>query len=117
MNGEQKIEELKDPKEVRLVIKTTSLLISRIHKEKDSDEFKIAALRFFDVNNPHKQQVFPRKVLKYTNTEKIRLMGLNVSYYLEGNDIVVNDLEEVEIVHEGNALYLKGKQKIVERRK
>jgi hypothetical protein len=116
MKGEKKIDEIKNPQEHKMVIKTKSVLISRIHKENEGDEYKIAVLRFYEENNPHKLQMFPTKVIKYTNNEKVRIMGLNVSYYLEGNDIVVNDLEELEIEHEGNAVYLKGKQNHIERR-
>jgi hypothetical protein len=116
MKGDNKIEEIKNPKEPVITVKAKSVLISRIHKEHESEEFKMASFRFFDENNPHKLQIFPKKFITYTNTEKIRIMGLNVSYYLEGNDIVVNDLEELTITHENHALYLKGKQQHIERR-
>jgi hypothetical protein len=116
MSG-QKIEEIKNPKQKKLTISTKSVLISRMTKESEKDVFKTATLKFFKVNNPHLTQEFPTKVIIFTNTEKIRLMDLNVSYYLEGNDIVVNDLEELEICQEdGSRLYLAGKQKKIERR-
>ena len=112
----QKIDEVNDPKEQKLTVKTKSLLISRVAKENKEREFKTAILRFFEVNNPHLQDIFPTKIITFTNTEKVRIMGLNVSYYLEGNDIVVNDLTEVYIEHEGHKIYVHGKQDLIERR-
>jgi hypothetical protein len=113
---EQIIEEIKNPPQRSLSVKTTSVLISRMVKSDKKDEFKTVILRFFDINNPHLTQAFPKKVIVYNNTEKARLMGLNVSYYLEGNDLVINDLEEVFIERENNRLYIKGKQRNVNRR-
>ena len=49
-------------------------------------------------------------------TEKIRIRRLNTSYYLEGNDIVINDLEELYITKEGNKIIIKGYQFEVESR-
>lgn len=110
------IEEIRNPKDRILNVITKSVLISRMAKEDENDEHKTAILRFFDVNNPHLTEEFPKKVIIYTNKRKVRIMGLNVSYYLEGNDIVVNDLEEVQIENENSSLYIKGKQHQVERR-
>ncbi|MBN2142919.1 hypothetical protein JW711_06345 [Candidatus Woesearchaeota archaeon] len=115
--SDENINEIKNPKEQELVIKTKSVLISRHKRESPDDDYKTAILRFFSVNNPHMQEVFPDKVIIYTNTEKIRIMGFNVSYYLEGNDIVINDLEELKIKHEDTKLFVTGKQVFVERRK
>jgi len=76
--------------------KTNNILIGRKPAQGD-DEFKTAIIALFDVNNPHKTGTPPTKVLEYRNTEKIRVQGLNCTYYLEGNDIVVNNLTEVTI--------------------
>lgn len=116
MRGE-KIPERTNPTEARIVVKTQSVLVSRMKKEKEEDMYKTLILRFFSVNNPHKQAIFPNEVITFTNIEKARIMGLNVSFYLEGNDIVVNDLEELTIEQEKHKVYLTGKQKQIIRRK
>lgn len=113
----EKIPERTNPSEAKIVVKTKSVLISRMKKEKEDDMYKTLILRFFSVNNPHKQAIFPDEVITFTNTEKSRIMGLNVSFYLEGNDIVVNDLEELTIEQEEHKIYLSGRQKQVVRRK
>ena len=115
--GSENIEELRNPPDKNITVKAKSVLISRQPKASESDMHKTIILRFFDKNNPHKLGIFPNRTIIYTNTEKARLMGLNVSYYLEGNDIVINDLEELSISHEGSNIYIKGKQHPIDRRK
>lgn len=116
MEENKKIEEVVDPKGKKLRVATQSILIGRIDPENKADHFKTVVIRFFDVNNPHKLNVFPTKIFKFTNMEKVRIRKMNVSYYLEGNDIVVNDLEELYIIREDNKLILKGYQYEVEKR-
>ena len=115
LRKEKTIRTIVDPKERAMKIKTTSALISRIH-EKHPDEFKTVVIRLYHVNNPHKSGEFPHTMYEFSNTEKVRIMDMNVSYYLEGNDIVINDLEELYIIHEGTKLVLKGYQYQLERR-
>jgi hypothetical protein len=111
------IREIHDPKEKVIKIQTTSVLISRQDDEKNENMYRTAVLRLFKVNNPHKRKnVFPTHVFRFSNIEKVRVRRLNVSYYLEGPDIVVNDLEELYITHEDNKLVLKGYQLEVEHR-
>jgi len=111
-----KIVEIRNPKESTIKVQTKSVLISR-NEHEHPDEFKTAVLRLYEVNNPHKQKdVFPTRVYIFTNIEKVRIRRMNVSYYLEGNDIVVNDLEELYITKDGTKLVLKGYQLEVEKR-
>jgi hypothetical protein len=111
------IKEIKDPQEKVIKIATTSVLISRDDSEKSDNEHRTAVLRLFKVNNPHKKKnVFPTHVFRFSNIEKVRVRRLNVSYYLEGPDIVVNDLEELYIIQEDHKLVLKGYQLEVEHR-
>ncbi|MFH1668561.1 MAG: hypothetical protein ABIA62_01395 [Candidatus Woesearchaeota archaeon] len=104
-----------DPKDDVLKIVAKSALIGRLPR-KEGDKFKTAVIRLYDVNNPHKTTEFPKKTFEFTNTEKVRIRKLSASYYLEGNDLVINDLEELDITHEGNKLVIRGKQVIVENR-
>ncbi|MFC1752749.1 hypothetical protein ACFL96_05070 [Thermoproteota archaeon] len=76
----------------------------------EGDQFKTAAFRFYDKNDGHKTDEFPKKTLEYPNIEKIRIRRMNVYYYLEGNDIIVNDLEEVRIIKKGNMILVRGYQ-------
>lgn len=105
-----------NPKEQVLQVKTTCAILSR-KPEVGKDDFKTAVIGLYAENNPHKSGKFPNVVYEFTNIEKVRIKGLNVSYYLEGNDLIINDLEELLIIHEGTFLVLKGYQFEIERRK
>ena len=106
---------IRNPPEKEIKISAKSALIGRLPR-KEGDKFKTAVIRLFDVNNPHKTTEFPTKTYEFDNTEKIRIRRLNVSYYLEGNDTVINDLEEIFIQHDGNKIVVKGYQIEVEKR-
>ena len=105
-----------NPKEQEVQVKTTCAIVSR-KPALNKNENKTAVIGLYDVNNPHMQNKFPYLTYEFTNIEKVRIKGLNVSYYLEGNDIIINDLEELMIIHEKNFLVLKGYQFEIERRK
>jgi hypothetical protein len=109
-----------NPKEKHIRIKTTSVLISSKKYDKYSshhDDHPTLVIKLFDVNNPHKiPNIFPTAVYEFTNTEKVRIRRLNVSYYLDGEHIVINDIEELYIIHENNKVILKAYQFELERR-
>ena len=107
---------IKNPKEKEIKVETTCAIVSRKPAEGNS-EFKTACIALYDMNNPHLNNVFPVKTYEFSNIEKVRIKGLNLSYYLEGNDLIINDLEELYIIQEGTLLVLKGYQFEVERRK
>jgi hypothetical protein len=106
---------IKDPAENEIRIATMSALIGRMPRE-EGKTFKTAVIRLYNVNNPHKTTEFPLKTFEFSDIEKIRIKRLNVSYYLEGNDLVINDLDEIFITHDGNKLVVRGYQKEVETR-
>jgi hypothetical protein len=77
--------------------KIKSVVISR-KPGKDKDGLWTAFLGLFNDNNPHLTAKAPVKVLEYKEVEKVRLKELrNISYYLMGNDIVINNMVELEI--------------------
>ncbi|MDO8642076.1 MAG: hypothetical protein Q7R76_00595 [Candidatus Woesearchaeota archaeon] len=78
-----------------------------------TNKYKTAIVNLFTKNNPHKTGEVPKEMLEYPNIEKVRINDLiNISYYLEGNDIVINDLDEVHIVLDKAILTITGKQSI-----
>ncbi|MFA6461406.1 MAG: hypothetical protein WCV90_04000 [Candidatus Woesearchaeota archaeon] len=77
--------------------KVKSVVISR-KPGKDKDGLWTAFLGIFNDNNPHLTAKAPLKVLEYPEIEKVRIRELrNISYYLMGNDIVINNLVELVI--------------------
>ena len=109
-----------DPKEKCIKIKATSaLLSSKKYKKYKShqDNHPTCVIKLFDVNNPHKiPDLFPKTIYEFSNIEKVRIRRLNVSYYLDGEHIVINDLEELYIIHEDNKIVLKAYQYELEHR-
>ena len=105
-----------NPKEQEIQVKATCAIISR-KPVVGNNAFKTAVIGLYASNNPHKQGKFPHTIYEFQNIEKVRVKGLNVSYYLEGNDIIINDLEELMIIRRKSFLVLKGYQFELERRK
>lgn len=92
--------------------KTKSVVVSRKPSHKDEEVWH-AFIGFFDENNPHLKGKVPREVVEIPKVEKIRIRELrNVSYYLMGNDIVINNLEELTIEQEDGVVTLTGKQNL-----
>lgn len=72
-----------------------------------------AYIGLFDDNNPHLKAKAPIDVLEIKDIDKVRVNELrNVSYYLEGNDVVINNLIELEVDVKERIVTLTGKQEI-----
>jgi len=92
--------------------KVKSITISR-KPGKDKDGFKTAFIGLFNENNPHLKAKEPFEVLEIPDIEKVRLHDLrNVSYYLIGNDIIINNLVELNIDTKDNIVTLTGEQEL-----
>ena len=48
----------------------------------------------------------PIETLEYENVEKIIIKEKEVDYFLEGNDLIINNLEEVNVEKEGNIVII-----------
>ncbi len=93
-------------------LKAKSITVSR-KPGKDKDTFKSAFIGLFNDNNPHLKAKAPFQVIELKEVEKVRFRDLrNISFYLLGNDIVINNLEEVTITQENNVVTLSGKQNL-----
>ncbi len=92
--------------------KAKSITVSR-KPGKDKDTFKSAFIGLFNDNNPHLKAKEPIEVIELKEVEKVRFRDLrNISFYLLGNDIVINNLEEISIKQDGNIVTLMGKQNL-----
>ena len=91
---------------------TKSLTLSR-KPGKDRDGLWTAFIGLFEEKNPHLKGKVPLEVIEVKEVEKVRIRDLrNISYYLMGNDIVINDLAEVTRSYKEGILTLTGKQKL-----
>jgi hypothetical protein len=92
--------------------KVKSITLSR-KPGKDKDGFKTAFIGLFDSNNPHLTAKTPFKVLEFKDVEKVRIRELrNISYYLAGNDIIINDMITVNFDVNKNVLTVTGEQEL-----
>ena len=72
-----------------------------------------AFIGLFQENNPHLKGGAPSKVVEFKKVEKVRVRDLrNISFYLRGNDLVINNLTEVLIEQEGNVVTVTGRQEL-----
>ena len=86
--------------------KTKSVLVTRLPRIGDN-EFKTASIKLFKINDPHKTDELPDKTFEYPNIEKIVIKNIELDYYLEGNDIIINNLEDIEIEQKGTIIEIK----------
>ncbi len=90
---------------------TKSVIIGRMKRENKDDDVYPCFVSLFDINNPHKTAEVPQKKFEYEGMHKIIIKGLDFNYLLAGNDIVINDLENIELKDDKPHLYISGKQK------
>ena len=92
-------------------VKVKSVIISRKPSHDKEEGLWSACIGLFKENNPHLKGRAPFQVIEIPEVEKVRIRDLrNISYYLRGNDVVINNLQEVKITKEGYIVTLTGKQ-------
>lgn len=91
-----------------MIYKTKSVIIGRM--KGGTEDFRPCFFHFFDVNNPHQKNIVPKKFVHFKKIHKVIIEGLNVNYLLPGNDIVINNLQNLELKKYGEHIQVKGKQ-------
>ncbi|MBI5798299.1 hypothetical protein HZA98_05370 [Candidatus Woesearchaeota archaeon] len=94
-----------------MIYKTKSVLIARKKGSEEDFSRRPCFIGLFDENNPHLSVKGPREVVEFPKIHKVLISGLNVDYLLPGNDIVINNLSEIEVVAHDDQVVVKGKQK------
>jgi hypothetical protein len=95
--------------------KVKSVVISR-KPGLDKNDLKTAFIGLFNENNPHLKAKEPIEVIEIEKIEKVRIRDLiNISYYLLGNDIVINNLTEVSIDSKDKIVTITGKQELMKK--
>ena len=95
------------------IFKAKSIIVSRKPNNREKSSW-VVLIALFNENNPHLKGRVPTRVLEYKDIEKVRLKELkNISFYLAGNDLVVNDLVKINIEwdKEEKLIVLTGEQK------
>ena len=81
-----------------------SILIGRKKRDEEAkkkdDTSRPCFVSLFDENNPHTKGLAPKKIIDFT-AHRVIIKGANeLSYLLAGNDILLNDLEEIDVAFE-----------------
>lgn len=93
-------------------IKAKSVIISR-KPNKDKEGLWSVLVALFDENNPHLKGREASRVLEYKEVEKVRVKELrNISFYLMGSDLVINNLVKIDIDEKKGIVTLTGKQRL-----
>jgi len=88
--------------------KTKSAIIGRKKGDEDS-KTRPCFVNLFNTNNPHLSKDVPNTCLDFDKIHKVIIKNKDVNYLLQGNDLVLNDLKEIEIKQEKEHLTIKGK--------
>ena len=88
-----------------------SIIIGR-KKRVDPDDTKHPFfISLFDISEPHKSGDVPKQIVDFPLLDRVDITGLNVSYLLGGNDIVIDNLEYIEVESDDNfRVYITRKQ-------
>jgi len=87
-------------------VTTKSILIARKKYTVNSELPYLVEIKLFDINNPHLTSEVPTKVLEFKNIESVEIKGLLVSYFIRGNDVVLNDANTVRIEEKKNVVVI-----------
>lgn len=70
------------------------------------DDFKSAFFKIYDCLDPLQSADFPVKELDFPNIEKVEIQSIDLDYYLEGNDLVIDGIAGIIITQHGTVLSL-----------
>lgn len=89
---------------------TKSAIIGRKKRPSKDDIEYPCFVNLFSINDSHESGTVPEKMLDFPKVVEVEIKGLDCSYLLPGNDIIINNLDFIEIEESGNKLILTGKQ-------
>ncbi|MBR9683658.1 hypothetical protein GOV03_03910 [Candidatus Woesearchaeota archaeon] len=92
--------------------KAKSVIVSKKPRKEEEGLWSVM-VALFGENNPHLKGRVPSQVLEFNEVEKTRIKELrNISFYLAGNDVVINNLVSVNIELKKGIVTLTGKQEL-----
>lgn len=82
---------------------TKSVVFGRKPRQEGAD-FKTAFFKLYNTADPLGTDEFPTQELDFANVEKVVLEGEDVQYYLEGNDLVIQNISAISITQDGSVV-------------
>ncbi|MBT3407897.1 hypothetical protein HOC99_03180 [Candidatus Woesearchaeota archaeon] len=90
--------------------KCKAMLINR--KKNRADDMEYVHITLYSKNNPTISGEMPILDLEFTEVKKAHMFNLTLNFLTEGNDIEVNNLEEINIDVKNDMVLIEGKQNI-----
>ncbi len=87
-----------------------AVVIGRKQKVDEDKEGRPCFVSLNDENDPHRSGKVPREILDFNDVFRVMIKGLDIRYVLEGNDIVINDLKNIELIQNDGELIVTGEQ-------
>lgn len=72
----------------------------------EGSEFKTAFFKIYSKVKPLDED-FPEQELDFPNIEKIEMRNQDIDYYLEGNDLVIDNINAINIDQTSNTLKIR----------
>ncbi|MDD5254246.1 MAG: hypothetical protein PHG05_04075 [Candidatus Nanoarchaeia archaeon] len=87
------------------------IIISRKKRPVKTDDLgRPCGIALFNINDAHKTNEVPKKILDFENVEKVVIQELKVGFFLAGADVIINRLKSLDITREGPNIIITGKQ-------
>jgi len=77
---------------------TKAIMFGR--KPRGDNKFKTAFIKFFDTDEPLLPDVLPTQEKDFEDIREVIIKDFEVRYLLEGNDILIMDIDSVEITED-----------------
>lgn len=91
--------------------KVKSVIIGRMKRKSKDETTYPCFISLFQIHEPHRSGQAPDKILDYEHVRKVFIKNLDVNYQLAGNDLILDNLEELSIEEDGEVITIKGRQK------
>lgn len=89
----------------RQVFQAKSVIIGRKPRNQ-GDQYKTAFVKLYSTNDPLNSEDFPLKEIEVPNTRQVILHNAPVSYFLEGNDLVYENITKVTLDIEDSVVHV-----------
>jgi len=80
-----------------------SVVVGRMPRV-EGNEYKTAFIKMYDCSEPLLSETFPFKEIEIPNIKKVVFHNVPLCYYLEGNDLVYNNIKKVSFDIDGNVV-------------
>lgn len=91
-----------------MIYEAKSIIVGRKKREDKTQEGKPCFVAIYkSINNPHTSGKVPDEIVDFEDMHKVIINNpVSLNYLLEGNDLVINDLQSIEVRDDGGHLVI-----------